>query len=361
MKILYVLEHYSPHKGGVERLFQSIAENLQKENHQVTVITTQLQSAHSSDELLNGVRVIRLPLRNRFLFTFFSIPFVIYYALKHDIIHTTSYNAAFPAFIASFFCRKKCIITFHEVWDNLWWNIPYYNIGRKTLFYVFEKIILALPFDQYIAVSDATKNALIKAGVDSRKITRIYNGINYDSFVSYKHESPQTPTICYYGRLGVSKGLNDLLEALKHINSRYKLLLIIPKHPTFIYKQIIKKIEQNQLSDKTMMKHDLSDVELFNTISKTSFVVIPSWSEGFCFNAVECAAMHIPVVASANTALLETVSGYHMYIENNDLNSAIEKALQNNWQQSETKHFRLVETVAAYKNVYEKIYYSIKN
>ncbi len=356
MKILYVLEHYAPHKGGVERLFQSVAENLQKENHQVTVITTQLQSAHSSDELLNGVRVIRLPLRNRFLFTFFSIPFVIYQALKHDIIHTTSYNAAFPAFFAALFCRKKCIITFHEVWDHLWWNIPYYYIGRKTLFYLFEKIILALPFNQYIAVSEATKNALIKSGVDNRKILRIYNGIDYNSFAPYIHEAPQTPTICYYGRLGVSKGLNELIEALQLITSRYKLLLIIPKHPTFIYKQIIKKLEQNQLMDKTIIKHDLSDKELFSTISKTSFVVIPSWSEGFCFNAVECAAMHIPVVASANTALLETISGKHIFIENKDLKLAIEKALQYQWHESEIKYFHLTDTVEAYKKVYEKIY-----
>jgi glycosyltransferase involved in cell wall biosynthesis len=356
MKILFVLEHFYPDKGGVERLFLSLATELAKEYHDITVITSRTDNSQAKEEIYQGIKIIRLPFSNRFLFTFFSLPYILKYANQVDLIHTTSYNAALPAWLASVLTRKKCIITFHEVWDSLWWSLPYYFFGVRLLFYLFEKIILALPFDQYIAVSDSTKKALIKSGIDTRKITMIYNGINYDSFTKCIHEPPQTPTICYYGRLGASKGLDNLLDALQNIKSRYKLLLIIPKQPAFILKQVLKKLEQNQLIDKTTIKHNLSDEELFSTISKTSFVVIPSLCEGFCFNAVECSAMQIPVVASHNTALLETVSGKHIYIQNKDIESSINKALQADWQNIEFKKFELSKTVQEYKELYRRIF-----
>lgn len=354
MRILFVLEHYYPNIGGVERLFKNLAENLQAHNYQVTVITTKLNKADLSREKINDVNIIRLPFYNRFLFTFLSLPWIIYYALKSDIIHTTSYNAAFPASIASIITRKKCMITFHEVWDQLWYQLPYYYIGRKTLFFLFEKIILALPFYKYIAVSDSTRNALIKSGVNSSAIIRIYNGISYDALAKFNHVKPINPVICYYGRLGASKGLDNLLDALKDMKQRFQLLLIIPKQPSFIYKKIQQKLIHNHLVEKTILKHNLSDEELFTSVSKASFVVIPSLSEGFCFNAVECAAMNVPVVVSKNTALLETVSGKHIYIQNS-LKDAIIKALNDNWEITETKKFPTEDTIHNYMEVYNQI------
>ena len=355
MRVLLVLEHYFPNKGGVERLFKNLAENLANNNFQVTVITTKTNKELLNNEVLNGVQLIRLPLYNRFLFTFLSIPYVIYYATKSDIIHTTSYNAALPAWIAAFLTRKKCLITFHEVWDNLWWKLPYYKLHEKLLFFLFEKIILSLPFNKYIAVSDATKNSLTRAGIDTSKIIRIYNGINYENMNKFIHEAPTIPTITYYGRLGASKGLNNLLIALSSINSRYKLILIIPKTPSFIYKKIIQLIDSSHLKDKTILKHDLADNDLFNTIAKSTFVVIPSLSEGFCFNAVECSAIQIPVVASKNTALLETVSGKFIYFEENQLLEAMLLALKNQWNESDIKYFNEQTTIDNYMDCYAQL------
>jgi multimeric flavodoxin WrbA len=42
MKILFVLEHYYPHTGGVEILFKNLCEGLVKKGHEVEVITTRL-------------------------------------------------------------------------------------------------------------------------------------------------------------------------------------------------------------------------------------------------------------------------------------------------------------------------------
>ena len=44
-----------------------------------------------------------------------SIPLGIKLAKDNDIIHTTTYNAAFPAFLIGKISRKKIIITVHEI------------------------------------------------------------------------------------------------------------------------------------------------------------------------------------------------------------------------------------------------------
>ena len=59
-------------------------------------------------------------MQNRYLFSFLAIPKAIVEARKADIVHTTMFNGAFPAWIAIKLAGKKGIITIHEVWINKW-------------------------------------------------------------------------------------------------------------------------------------------------------------------------------------------------------------------------------------------------
>ena len=125
MKILFVLEYYYPNIGGVEKLFKNLAENLADKGHDIMIITTRFNKNLAKEETLNKVKIKRLSLSNRFTFSFFSIFSILFYARKYDLIHTTSYNAALPAWITAKLLNKKCIITFHEVWGELWKELPY--------------------------------------------------------------------------------------------------------------------------------------------------------------------------------------------------------------------------------------------
>ena len=153
MKILFVLENHYPNIGGVETLFKNLTEALAENNIVVTVVTTQFDKKLLREETIKNVKIIRLPFYNRYIFTFLAFIPLLSYARKHDIIHTTSYNAGVPAFLAGLLTRTKTIITFHEVWGKLWFKLPYMNKLSLLLHYTFEKILLALPFSHYISVS----------------------------------------------------------------------------------------------------------------------------------------------------------------------------------------------------------------
>jgi len=361
MKLLFVLEYYYPNIGGVEKLFKSLAEELVAHRHDVTIVTTRFDKNLAARETINGVNIVRLNLRNRFFFTFFSLPVVMKYARLADIIHTTSYNAALQAFVASKLLRKKVIITFNEVWNKFWFTLPFLSTIERFAFYRFEQLLLKLSFDKFIAVSDYTFNCLIHGSVKPSKVKRIYNGIVYQAIAKEAHAAPKDFVYTYFGRLGVSKGLDVLLEAARDFQKQYpaaRLKMIIPLIPASFYKKIVQLIENYQLNDSILLLHNLSPAQLEAELLTSSCVVIPSYTEGFCFAAVETIALGVPIIYSSAGALAETVSGVAIKLpelNSKELTIALTKAINNEWSKTPVKRFELKDTVGEYLKMYEEV------
>lgn len=358
MKILFVLEHYYPYIGGAEQLFQSLAEVLAKKGNQVTVLTSHYERKLPKKETYHQVNIIRIPARNRFSFTFLALPYLIRMIKSFEIIHTTTYTAALPTWIACKLFHKKCFLTFHEYWGNLWKKLPFLSWVESRLFYLFEQIIFKLPFYKIIAVSDFTKNKLIQNDKKSDNIIRIYNGLDYADFNNKRDTKPSQFTCTYFGRLGVSKGLDLLIPAISiHIKNHPDSVfnLVLPKTPKKMYQKINSLIQRYAIQSNIQLFHHLEKKDLNTLIRNSSSVIIPSYSEGFCFAAVEAIAMGTPIIHSNLGALKETVSGKHIIIEKMDIEHvaiAIAKAQQDNWDVREAKEFHLNDAIGAYLELY---------
>lgn len=361
MKIVFVVEHFYPYVGGAEELFLNLTASLAASGHEVLVVTTKHSHTLPKDEVYRGIKISRVPCKNRFLFTFMSLPEVIRKARTSDFIHTTSYNSAIPAFIAGLFLRKKVLITFHEVWGKLWFTLPFYPKWKLIGFYLFEWFILRLPFYKYIAVSEFTKNALIQNGISVQKIEKIYNGIEYDSFRKYKHHSPEIFTFCFFGRLGISKGIDVLLEATRLFTSRHpdtKLKLILPTYPNSLFRKVMRLIQTHHIETNIILLHNLSREDLLREVSSSSCVIIPSVSEGFCFVAVESVAMGVPVISSGKGSLSEVVSGRQLTLKSLDaigIFESLEKAKNEMWENSALREFSLQESMHNYLKLYHHL------
>lgn len=355
MKILFVLEHYYPYLGGAEKLFQQVAEAFVQEGHQVAVVTTLFNQALPHQETINGVEVNRLACRSRFLFTFLSMPLVWKHASSSDVIFTTTYNAALPSWIVGKLRRKKTILVFHEYWGRLWFTLPYLSPIQRVLFFAYEWLIVKLSFHRYIAVSQSTQDRLIEVGIPSKRISQIYNGIDYGRFRPFRWEPAGDFTLLYYGRLGVSKGLDLLLpawKAFKNDGHPGQLHLIIPKYPLPLYQQMLSTIKKLNISDRDIqLFHELEQETLFTKVSKAHAVIIPSYSEGFCFVAAETMAIGTPIISSGKGALKEVVSG--QFIELDQLKTdtivqALKKASEGRWTSSPRNRFPLTQAKQAY-------------
>lgn len=361
ISILFILENYYPNIGGVETLFKSLAESLVKKGFKVQVLTNRFDKSLLKHEVHEGVEIIRLPLGNRYLFSFLAGWKAIRYARQNDIVHTTSYNAALPAFIAFLFTAKKPIITFHEVWGRLWFKLPFMNRFALFLHYCFEQFILRLPYQKFIAVSQSTKNRLIEHGIKESKVQMIYNGIDYSKFKKDEKSQNSRFRFCYFGRLGISKGLDLLLDATAALNYKgidFELLLILPKEPASFLDTILKIIEKKNISERIILKQELPFEDLIAYVSGSDAVVIPSYSEGFCFTAVETMALGVPIISSGQGALSEVVGGKHLQMKNQNaecLAECMQKAIAGEWSTKELLSFDLEESTKAYIRMYESL------
>lgn len=356
MKILFVLEHYHPYIGGVEKLFKELCLSLVADGHQVRVITTRFNRDLPLQESINGVEVIRLPVANRYVFTFFGFFLGWKYSAGFDVIHTTSYNAALPASLIGILRRRKTIITFHEVWGKLWFRLPYLNFAERILYFVYEQFVLRLPFSQFVAVSEYTRKSLL-AYKSERKVVRIYNGLDYYPKAIRGLNSGKG--FLFFGRLGVSKGIDILLGACQILASKgqqFHLTIVIPKVPFALYRRITEEIAQSNYRSNICLKHHLSDTELQSEIETASCVIIPSYSEGFCFAAAEVCAIGTPIIHSGCGALPEVVSGTFIelpLLDSFSLAEAMIKAQKGQWQYSEPRRFSISDTVSSYMALYQ--------
>lgn len=361
MKILFVLEHYHPYIGGAERLFTQLTRTLVSKGYTVTVITTLHDPSLLASEEKNGVRIVRVRCRNRYLFTLLSLPEVFRQARHCDFIHTTTYNAALPAWIVGKALNKKVVVTFHEVWATLWFKLPFIKWWQQYLFYLYEQLILKCQFDRYVAVSGYTNKSLQEAGIPAHKVVTIYNGIDYGAFRSYRSEPPKVFTYTFLGRLGISKGLDLLLPAARQFSSKYpksKLQLILPKYPRALYRRISNWIKELELEDQVMLFHNLPRAQLYETMRQSSCIVIPSYSEGFCFAAAETMALGVPIISSQRGALDEVVSGRYIAMEAMNptaLTEALIKAKNGQWREKPLVRFPLDRSVEQYLEMYESL------
>lgn len=358
MKILFVLEHFYPYIGGAEKLFYVLSTKLAANGFTVVVVTTWHDKNLPKQEIHKGVTIVRVNCFNRFGFTFFSLPQILIHGKDCDVIHTTTYNAALPSLLGGKIMGKKVIVTFHEVWGSLWKKLPFTSSLKKNAFFIFEKLLLNLPFDTFIAVSEFTKMKLIENGIPNQKIIKIYNGIEYDKFKVYKHQPPEKFTYTYFGRLGISKGLDLLIPAAASFIKDYPktvLKLILPKQPKAMYNKILELIEVNGLKDNVIFHHDLPTNQLYKELLNSSCIVIPSYSEGFCFAAAESVALKMPIISSDQGALKEVVSGKFIKMESQTvpaLSKALKKAIQSDYTISPVQYYPLRDSIHQYEKLY---------
>ena len=361
MKILFVLEYYYPHIGGVETLFKSLIDNLLKKGYQIIVLTMQFDPSLPLLEDFGELQIIRVPTRSRYFFTLLAIKKVFTLSPKVDLIQTTSYNAAIPAILGSIFYQKKVVITFHEVWGKLWFKLPFISKPSSFLHFLFEQFLLKLPFHHFIAVSKFTENKLLQHGGSPKKISLIYNGIDYDLHIPLVRKESEHKQYLYIGRPGISKGLDILIEAfipfLEH-NSDCSLTLVIPKNNDPVVQWIIKKVAQSAVTDRILITGHLPQEQLTEILENVFAVIIPSYSEGFCYVAAETVAHKIPIIASQNGALPEVVSDYHIFMDDfssEGLLHVLEKSKDGKWSHTPTLKFELSQTIENYSKLYVRL------
>ncbi len=358
MNILFVLEYYWPHTGGVEVMFQNLAEGLAKEGHHVQVLTQRLPDTKAKENR-NGVHIHRIWSPSRYFFTFLAVPAAIDKASRADVVHTTTFNGAPPAWLAAKLLGKKVVLTVHEVWINFWSQLGDMNLLSRIMHDMLERFLYMLPFDKYVCVSKSTARQLSRVGIKKKRISVVYNGVDYKHFAPRKSKKNKVFTVLSYSRPGVSKGIEYLVDAMGKVKGEIQLVLLLSQDKA--YKARYRKIRAQvaaQPPGKIQLRKSVSWHELPKVISEADAVCVPSLSEGFGYSAAQAVAMGKPVIASNTTSLPEVVSGKYLLVPPRDstaLARAFEQAKKGKYEKKKVRKFTVADNVKGYVSVYKDL------
>jgi glycosyltransferase involved in cell wall biosynthesis len=204
---------------------------------------------------------------------------------NYDIIHFHELEFSFPFFSAHI--KKPKILHLH--------GIDYNFLKRHHL----SRFLLKHLAQIYISISKQMMNELVDLGVPKSKIAYLPNSIDTSFFKSGKLKEENM--LLFVGRISQTKGLHILLNSLRYLKERIRLVIIGPADWDVGYFQsILKMIENENQKGKHEIKYlgTMEQTELVEWYQKASLFILPSFSEGFPVTILEALACETPVIAT---------------------------------------------------------------
>jgi L-malate glycosyltransferase len=339
MKIAFVYDVIYPYvKGGVEKRIWELAIRLSARGHNVHIVGMKYWDGPDSVEkdgvTLHGICPSqtlyadgRRTIGEAIYFSARLIPFLM--REDFDIIDCQQfpYFPCFPVKFASVLKKKPLIVTWHEAWDNYW----YEYLGLKGAFGKTTERLVAGLTPNMISVSGITAKKLRHLGVRN-EVLIIPNGIDLKQLKSVSPGKVPSDLI-FVGRLIKEKHVDELVRAFAVILSEWPdcTLLILGNGPE---RETIRSLVRDlAIEDRVLFKPFLDSHNEVISLMKSSHVcVIPSTREGFGIAALEALACGLPVVtvdhpANAICELITENTGFLCSLSAEALATAIRAAL----------------------------------
>ncbi|MBC8160703.1 MAG: glycosyltransferase [Roseiflexaceae bacterium] len=308
MKILAILTFYHPHWTGLTAHATAVAEGLVARGHQVTVLTTRYSHELARDEMVKGVRVVRLQPAGRVTRTLVSPAFPWAAAkliAEHDVvqIHTPLSEAPLVAAL----CRalgRPLLMTHHG--DLV---MPAGAINKLV-----ERV--AFPLLSYTGKSASAATSYSEDYADSSKLLQtfreklsfIYPPVELpaptDAAVAWRRELglEGVPVIGIAGRWVEEKGFDYLLEAMPLVRNHLPgahLIYAGERQVVYenFYERCLPQIEA-QSGHITFLGLIRDPQKMANFYAMCDLFALPSRSDMMALVQVEAMLAGTPVVAS---------------------------------------------------------------
>ncbi len=225
MRILHVIPHYTPSKGGSVRVVYEMARHLGERGHDVTVVASDygIREAKLDPGPFNVVHFPGICAWN-----FYVTPGLVAWARQHvgsfDVVHLHEARTL------------QNIIVGHAAMKQ---GIPYVLSAHGQLPIIIQRKLAKRAYDclfgrrlfrsasRLVAVSPVEAQQYRHAGIDDTRIRLILNGLDLEEFAhlpapgtfsqTLRAKGPQTKLVLYVGRLHQQKGIKHLIEAFVQV------------------------------------------------------------------------------------------------------------------------------------------------
>jgi len=329
MKILTVLTYYRPHTSGLTIYAERLARAFARRGHQVTVLTMQYDPSLSREEVIDGVKIIRVPVAARIskgvvapAFGWVATKLV----AQHDVVqlHLPQFDAPGVALRGRLF-GKPTVLTYHC--DLL---LPPGFFNRFVNFVVNLMNNAAGIFSNHIVTytQDYADNSPYLSRYAS-KLTPILPPVEMPSprpgaveaFAHEHHVKERHPVIGMVTRFASEKGVEVLLDALPTILQKYPKaqVLYAGQHQNVMGEQayfdkLIPKIREYESTGHWKFLGNLDPIQLAALYPNLDVLTVPSLNSTEAFGLVQIEAMlnGVPCVPSALPGVRQPVTMHGM-------------------------------------------------
>jgi len=315
VKILEMLTYYRPHVSGLTIYVERLSRALAARGHEVTVLTSQYDRALPREEVLDGVRVVRVPVLFR-VSKGVIMPTIGLEAtrqvLAHDVVHLhlPQFDAAGVAFRGRVF-RRPTVLTYHcDV------KLPPGAFNRVVNMVVHTMDHLAAIFaHQVVTYTQDYADHSPYLRRYRHKLTTVLPPVTLPRATSEaiaafaRQHNPQgrRPVIGMAARLAAEKGVEYLVAAMERILKRYPQALVLYAGPyenvlgeEAYRRRVMPAIRKLAEAGHWRFVGLLSPEEMAAYYPNLDVLVLPSLNSTESFGLVQIEAMMngVPVVAS---------------------------------------------------------------
>lgn len=196
--------------------------------------------------------------------------------------------------------------------------------------------------DRIIAVSAYAKKSVIDIlHVNSGKIKVIPEGVSIERFYAGNCDNIQAKYkldqnyVLFVGVVNRGKNIELIINAFSKLDGRlkdsHKLVIVGRRGNAYI--DLMKLVNELQLSDKVSFLGHVPDEHLQSIYRQARLFLFPSRIEGFGLPALEAMACNVPVIASNSTSLPEVCGDAAVLVDPSDIEgwtNALESMLSDN-------------------------------
>ena len=306
MKILTVLTYYRPHTSGLTIYAERLARAFAKRGHQVTVMTTQYDPSLKTEETIDGVKVIRVPVAARISKGVIAPTFgwvATKLVAQHDVVqlHLPQFDAPGVALRGRLF-GKPTVLTYHcDI------QLPPGIFNRLVNTVVdFQNNMAGMLANHIVTYTqDYADNSPYLSRYAS-KLTPILPPVELPSplpgaveaFAEAHHINERKPVIGMATRFASEKGVEILLGALPAILKKYPKaqVLYAGQHQNVMGEQsyfdrLAPQIREYEVSGHWTFLGNLDPVQMAAYYPNLDVLTVPSLNSTEAFGLVQIEAM----------------------------------------------------------------------
>ena len=306
MKILTVLTYYRPHTSGLTIYAERLARAFVKRGHEVTVMTTHYDPSLPLEEVMDGVKVIRVPVIARVSKGVIAPTFGLVatkLVWQHDVVqlHLPQFDAPGVALRARLF-GKPVVLTYHcDVQLPQGWFNRFVNSVLD-----FQNDMAGRLANHIVTYTQDYADHSPYLSRYASKLTPILPPVELPvpapeavSAFAEKHRTKEhKPVIGMVTRFASEKGVEVLLEAMPLILKKYPnaQVLYAGQHQNVMGEQayfdrLIPQIHEYEMTGHWTFLGNLSPVQLAALYPNIDVLTVPSLNSTEAFGLVQIEAM----------------------------------------------------------------------